>query len=182
LDLFGAQGFHDTSMEEIADEAGVTKPVVYQHFSSKRDLYLEVLRSVGEEMLRAIESSATSASTPHQQVLAGFDAYFSFVGANPSAFRILFGSGARLSEDFSEVVQEFEGQVAATIGGFIEAGVDREHRRLLGYAIVGLAEVSARRWVVESEPASKLDPAEGQLIAQRLAELVWAGLRGLPAE
>ena len=71
LDRFGAQGYHDTSMEEIADGAGVTKPVLYQHFPSKRELYLELLETVGASLTAAVTSSA-SESTPHQQLLAGF--------------------------------------------------------------------------------------------------------------
>jgi AcrR family transcriptional regulator len=182
LDRFAANGYHGTSMEEIADAAGVTKPVLYQHFGSKRTLYLELLETVGQELLQQVRDRAAAETEPHQQVLAGFLAYFRFVYERTSAFQLLFGSGARQSDEFADVVRNLEEQVAATIASFIDADIDSAHRELLGYAIVGLGEVTARFWVSRHEEAGypDLDPVEGKLLAARLADLVWAGLRGLP--
>jgi AcrR family transcriptional regulator len=182
LERFAANGYHGTSMEEIADTAGVTKPVLYQHFGSKRTLYLELLETVGQELLRQVRDRAAAETEPYQRVLAGFQAYFRFVCERTSAFQLLFGSGARQSDEFADVVRNLEEQVAATIAAFIDADIDSGHQELLGYAIVGLGEVTARFWVSRHEEAGYpgLDPAEGQLLAVRLADLVWAGLRGLP--
>jgi AcrR family transcriptional regulator len=178
LEKFAARGFHGTSMEEIADAAGVTKPVLYQHFPSKRKLYLELLDLVGRELLGLLIRSAQAENQPYQRVLAGFRAYFRFVGENTSAFQLLFGSGARRMDEFADSVATLEESIAATIGSLIDADIDQTHRDLLGYAIVGLAEVAGRRWVAQSSEALK--PAEGDRLAVRLADLVWAGLRGLP--
>jgi AcrR family transcriptional regulator len=182
LDRFAASGFHDTSMEDVADAAGVTKPVLYQHFSSKRTLFLELLETVGGELLRAVSDSAAAETHPRQQVLAGFRAYFRFVCEHTNAFRLLFGGGSRQGDDFADAIMRLEADVAATIARFIEADIDDSYRDLLGHAIVGLAEVTGRRWVSRhadpDEPS--LDPDEGEVLARRLADLVWAGLRGLP--
>ncbi|MGH9054755.1 MAG: TetR/AcrR family transcriptional regulator [Acidimicrobiales bacterium] len=182
LDRFATKGFHDTSMEEIADAAGVTKPVLYQHFPSKKQLYLELLDTVGTELLADVARRAGAETEPYRQVLAGFRAYFRFVCVRTSAFQLLFGSGARRNDDFADAVRVIEESVAATIAGFIDADVDKDHRDLLGYAIVGLAEVAGRRWVSVHEQGLEagLDPAEAEVLAVRLADLVWAGLRGLP--
>lgn len=178
---FAASGFHATSMDEIADAAGVTKPVLYQHFSSKRQLYRELLDTVGQELLETVASRAAAENAPYQRVLAGFRAYFRFVRLNTSGFQLLFGSGARRTDEFADSVRALEESVAATIGSFIDADIDAGHRNLLGYAIVGLAEVAGRRWVSQhGEGEAKLSDAEGDLLAQRLADLAWAGLRGLP--
>lgn len=176
-------------MDEIADAAGVTKPVLYQHFPSKKQLYKELLDSIGAELTSAVTSSATAA-TPHQQVLSGFRTYFRFVGLRPNAFRLLFGTGARRLDEFADTVREVEDNLAAVIAGYISAGLDDEHRHMLGYAIVGLAEVTGRQWAATPAPspggnpaaeaAGSLDPAEGERLAEWLASLVWAGLRGLP--
>ena len=176
LGLFAARGFHGTSVEDIAEAAGVTKPVLYQHFPSKRQLYMELLETVGAELTEAVTSSA-SASTPYQQVLAGFLAYFRFVARRPSAFTLLFGSGARRLDEFADAVGAVEDDLAATIAGYIDAGLDPEHRSVLGYAIVGLAEVTGRQW---ASRANGLDPADGDRLARWLADLAWAGLRSLP--
>ncbi len=182
LERFAAKGFHETSMEEIADAAGVTKPVLYQHFGSKRMLYLELLETVGDELLQEVAERAAAETNPYQRVLAGFRAYFRFVSERTSAFQLLFGSGARQSDDFADAVRNLEASVAATIASFIDADIDDGHRDLLGHAIVGLGEVTARLWVTRNEEAGggALDPEVGEVLAVRLSDLVWAGLRSLP--
>jgi AcrR family transcriptional regulator len=182
LERFAANGFHGTSMEEIADAAGVTKPVLYQHFGSKRTLYLELLETVGQELLQEVTVRAEAETHPHQQVLAGFRAYFRFVRERTSAFQLLFGSGARQADEFADAVRGLEASVATTIAAFIDADIDDGHRDLLGYAILGLAEVTGRLWVSRHTESGhpSLDATEAEVLAVRLADLVWAGLRGLP--
>ena len=181
IQRFAASGFHATSMDDIADAAGVTKPVLYQHFHSKRQLYRELLETVGQELLESVATSAAAESAPFNRVLAGFRAYFRFVRDKTAGFQLLFGSGARRTDEFADSVRKLEETVAATIGSFIEADIGIEHRNLLGYAIVGLAEVAGRRWVGQSQGGeAKISKAEGERLAQRLADLAWAGLRALP--
>jgi len=183
LDRFAANGFHGTSMEEIAEAAGVTKPVLYQHFGSKRTLYLELLETVGQELLQEVTDRAAAETHPYHRVLAGFRAYFRFVAERTSAFQLLFGSGARQADEFADAVRTLEASVASTIAAFIDADIDDDHRELLGYAVVGLGEVTARLWVnwhEDGTASSSLVPADAEVMAVRLADLVWAGLRALP--
>jgi AcrR family transcriptional regulator len=181
LERFGPNGFHATSMEEIAEAAGVTKPVLYQHFGSKRTLYLELLETVGQELLHEVTEQAAAETDPYRRVLAGFRAYFRFVCQRTNSFRLLFGSGARQTDEFAEAIGSWETRVASTIASFIEADIDADYRDLLGYAIVGLGEVAARLWVTRHlDGRSTLDPPEAEVLAVRLADLVWAGLRALP--
>ena len=79
LDVFAQRGFHAASMAEVAEAAGVTKPVLYQHFGSKRELYLELLDDVGQRLLEEVQKATAAAGGPRQQVAAGFAAYFRFV-------------------------------------------------------------------------------------------------------
>jgi len=74
LELFADRGYRATTMDDIAEAAGVTKPLVYQHFSSKRALYLELVESVSTELLGAIAEAAARADGPRQQVELGFAA------------------------------------------------------------------------------------------------------------
>ena len=173
LEEFAARGFHQTSMDDVAEAAGVTKPVLYQHFQSKRELYLELLDDVGSQLLGAITEATGSAGGPRQQVEAGFAAYFRFVAERQSAFRLLFGGGARRDRQFAEAVRRVEDSIAEAIAVLIEADIDDDHRRLLAHGIVGLAEGTGRHWV---GTARDLDP---DLLARRIAELAWAGLRGI---
>src|SRR2546421_12093092 len=102
LGVFAANGFHGTSMEDVADAAGVTKPVLYQHFGSKRELYLELLDDVGGRLMETISAAVAAAHGPRQQVHAGFLAYFRFVADHESASQLLFGSGARRDDEFAD--------------------------------------------------------------------------------
>src|SRR5947207_3675576 len=86
MEVFATNGFHRTSMSEVAEAAGVTKPVLYQHFGSKRELYLELLDDVGGRLMEEITKAVTGADGPRQQVHAGFRAYFHFVAHQRSAF------------------------------------------------------------------------------------------------
>jgi hypothetical protein len=75
-----------------------------------------------------------------------------------------------------------EDALASNIAGFVDADIDDGHRELLGYAIVGLGEVAGRRWVAHHAEGAQpgMDASEAEVLAVRLADLVWAGLRGLP--
>lgn len=172
VEEFGVNGYHVTTMNRLAEAAGVTKPVLYQHFPSKRDLYLAVLHDVGERLREAIAGATSSASTGHEQVEAGFRAYFGFFANEPAAFQVLFGDAARNDDEFAAVSHRVEAALADTIASLITVGTDAEDRRLLAFGIVGLAEGSSRYWV-----ARGLD-IDAERLAHRMAELVWFGLRG----
>src|SRR5579863_9938072 len=79
LELFALRGYRATTMDDIAERAGVTKPLLYQHFSSKRALYLELVDSIAQDLLTAIRSAVLRAGGPRQQVELGFAAYFQLV-------------------------------------------------------------------------------------------------------
>jgi AcrR family transcriptional regulator len=174
LHVFGDEGFHVASMNDVAEAAGVTKPVLYQHFRSKRDLYREVLTDVGNQLLDAITKATAAARTPHEQVELGFEAYFRFVATNQAAFRVLFGGGTRRDEEFAAQVAEVEGAIAEAIATLIDVeGLTGPERRQLAHGLVGLAEGTSRLWVAEGaeEPPEQL--------ARLLADLAWRGLRGV---
>lgn len=173
LDAFASRGFHATSMDDIAESAGVTKPVLYQHFGSKRQLYLELLDDVGRQLLDAITSAAATATGPRQQVEAGFAAYLDVVDARPSAFRLLFGSGARRDEEFADAVRNVEHAIATQIGALIAADIDDAQRTVLAHAIVGMAEGAVRSQLVDGRPF------DAPRLARQLADLAWGGLRNV---
>jgi AcrR family transcriptional regulator len=173
LEVFARQGFHATSMDEIAETAGVTKPVLYQHFRSKRALYRELLDDVGARLLDAVTKATASAAGPRQQVEAGFEAYFRYVARHESAFRLLFGGGSRRDAEFANAVRQVEDAIADAIASLIDVDIDDDHRRLLAHGIVGLAEATAQHW------ARRGRPGDVATLARRTAELAWGGLRGI---
>ena len=180
LNLFADRGFSATTMDDIAEAAGVTKPLLYQHFESKRALYLELVDSVAATMLEAIGKAVAAAEGPRQQVEGGFAAYFDLVVTHADAFRLLFGSEAPDDPELSAAVRRVEDTVAEAVDVLIDAGLDRDHRLLLAHAVVGMAEGASRHLLATLDPAAgPPDPGEGTLQARRLAELAWAGLRSV---
>jgi AcrR family transcriptional regulator len=177
LERFALAGFHPTSMEDIAEAAGVTKPVLYQHFGSKRALYLELLEDVGAQLMDAITKATAQAAGPREQVEAGFAAYFRFVSERRSEFRLLFGGGTRRDTEFADAVRRVEEAIADAVASLIEADIDPAHRRQLAHGIVGLAE-GASRYALDQEhrAGTTVDP---EMLARRVAQLAWAGLRGI---
>jgi AcrR family transcriptional regulator len=176
-DVFATSGFSATAMDDIAAAAGVTKPVLYQHFRSKRELYLELLDDVGQRLLEEVQKATAAAGGPRQQVESGFGAYFRFVADNESAFRLLFGGeGREADREFADVVRRVEDAMADAIAALIEADIDDDHRRLLAYGVVGMAEATSRHWVL----SGRRQPVD--TLSRRVADLTWAGLRGIRSE
>ncbi len=172
--VFAERGFHSTSMNDIADAAGVTKPVLYQHFRSKRDLYRVVLEDVGGRLEDTIAKAAAGAPGPREQVEAGFRAYFRFVAEEQDAFQVLFGGDTRRDPEFARQAAATETSIATAIAGLIDIeGIEPEHQALLAHGLVGLAEGASRRWLADGD---RSDPS---VLAAQVAELAWAGLRGI---
>ncbi|HET6952939.1 MAG TPA: TetR/AcrR family transcriptional regulator [Acidimicrobiales bacterium] len=174
LRVFAEQGFHDASMNDIAVAAGVTKPVLYQHFTSKRDLFSELLEDVGRDLQDTITKAVAAAPGPHEMVEMGFAAYFDYVNRHRDAFMLFYGGGIARDTEFSEMVNQVERAVAALVAGLIEIeGLSDEARRVLGHGIVGMIEGASIHWL---RSGSDADPAA---LAQQLADLAWKGLRGV---
>jgi AcrR family transcriptional regulator len=178
-DVFAERGFSATSMDDVAVAAGVTKPVLYQHFRSKRALYTELLHSTGDQLLIALRCATDSATTGRARVEAGFDAYFRYVTAHPNAFRLLFGASVRNNPTFGEIHDRFVEQVAATITDLIEIDAPTAQRTALAHALVGMAESTSRRALADFE--SDGDEFDAKQLARWLSELSWFGLRGVRA-
>lgn len=173
LHEFAAKGFHATSMNDVARTGGVTKPVLYQHFASKRALYLALIDDVAAGMLEAIGRATTDAPDGQNQTQSGIIAYFEWMAANRTSFVLLFGSGARREEEFSTALRNIERLIADAIAPLIDAGLDREHQRRIAYALVGMSEGVSRYLIANGE---SFDPA---LVGSQLANFAWAGLRGI---
>lgn len=173
LGVFAGRGLDGASMNDVADAAGVTKPVLYQHFASKRALYQALLEEVGASLRTAITKATVEASTPREQVERGFAAWYRWINDERDGFRLLFGSGTRRDSGFAATVRGVEDALAGAIAPLIQADVDADHQRILAWGLVGMAEASARRLVAEPVP---FDP---ERVGHQLADLAWAGLRGV---
>lgn len=170
---FAEGGFHATSMDEIAESAGVTKPVLYQHFPSKRALYIELLENAGSRMLTTLADSIVAAGTPRERVEAGFAAYFRFVAEEGASFQLLRDSSMRSDDDFATIFEEIINAVTETLATLIDMP-DEQQRVVLASAIVGVSESVSRR--VLRKDVAALSPEQ---LAAWCAEMAWFGLRGV---
>ena len=173
LEVFSGRGYHETTMDDIAAGAGVTKPVLYQHFSSKRALYLYLVADVGERMASAIAQKTSKARSPHDQVNAGLRAYFDFIDDNRAAFLLLFEGADRSDADVATAVNRIEDSMAEMVAPLIAAGITVDQQRALAYGLVGAAEAAGRAWAT-----GKLDFDISRLSSE-ISELAWSGLRGI---
>jgi len=176
LQVFADKGFYGTSMNEVAEAAGVTKPVLYQHFTSKEALYRELVDELGTRLERAIVEGVADADGPRQQVEAGFHAYFRWATREGPAFRVLFAEHNRADPVLATAIEKLESAVADRVAGFIEVeGLSDDERQVLAYGVVGLAESTSRHWL-----GLGLGPGTGaDAFAAQVAQLAWSGLRGV---
>ena len=170
--LFAKLGFHGLSMERLAETAGVSKPVLYQHFPGKRDLYLALVRDAVAEMEAQVSKALDGTDDNRARVHGAIAAYVDFVGDR--RFPLVFGpSGTADDDEVRAVVQEATDNVAQAVGSLIaeDAGLDQAAAHLLGSALRGLAMDGARWWIEHPD----LEKAE---VVRLLSRLAWRGLGG----
>lgn len=173
LGVFSSKGYHNTSMNEVAEAVKVTKPVVYQHFDSKRALYIELLHDVADDLVATVTKAAAGTSDPREQTERGMVAYFRWVSERRDAFSLLFESSERVDEEFAGIVAEFENNAAAAIAPLITADVSPADQATFAVGLVGMAETVSRHVIASGRD---FDP---ETLGRTLAALAWGGLRSL---
>ena len=176
LEIFVAQGYHAAAMDDIAERAGVSKPVLYQHFPSKLELYVALLDEHAEAMVSAVRDALASTTDNKQRVEATIAAYFRFVDEDGGAFRLVFESDLTNQEAVRERVEGVTARCADAISEVIreDAGMPAEEAMLLAVGLTGMAQVAARYWL-SSDGSIPRDAA-----ARLLASLSWRGIGGFP--
>ena len=176
LEVFTAAGSHSAAMDEIADRAGVSKPVLYQHFPSKLDLYLAVLDTHIDSLVFAIQRAIQSTPENSIRVQATIAAYFDFIEADGEAFRLLFESDMNVEPAVRERLNRMTYDCAAAVSAVIslDTGLPQEAAMLLGVGLIGSAQVTARHWL---ERDSKLTREQAQNL---VTNIIWRGISGFP--
>lgn len=171
VEVFARRGFHSTSMNDVADAAGVTKPVLYQHFDSKQELYQALLEEAGSRLRSTIDRAVGTATSGKQQTERGFTAYFRWVADDHDAFLLLFGTRANRDEESTATIRRITAEIADAIAPLIAVDIDPDHRRAVAHGLAGLAEGVSRHLV---ERGAQFDP---DVLGRQIADLAWAGLR-----
>ena len=173
--VFAKRGYEGTSMEEIADRAKVSKPIVYEHFGGKEGLYAVIVDREMDYVMRRI-TDAIATGTPRQRVAQAALAFLTYVKDHPDGFAILAHDTpmsspktgmASLLEDVAERVGDV---FAAT---FKAAGYDPKAAPIYAHALVGMVTFVGKWWTESRKPAV-------EDVAAHIAALAWMGLRHLP--
>ena len=176
LEVFVAQGYHAAAMDDIAERAGVSKPVLYQHFPGKLDLYLALLDASCDTIIDNCREALASTTDNKDRVAATMKVFYSYVASKEGAFRLVFESDLTSEPDVRERVDRVTVECAALIADVIrsDTGLPDEASELLAVSLVGMAQVSARFWLAGGGGISQDDAAA------LIAGLAWRGIRGYP--
>jgi AcrR family transcriptional regulator len=174
--VFSRRGYHTVTMDAVAREAGVTKPILYDHFPSKRELYLalleEDLQSLGDRLSDALESSPGN----RERIRASFQAYFDFVDDHAEGFRLLMQEAVGGEREFRDMVFRFRDrlldQVTEVMLRESRGNLDRKEAADVALGLIGMAEMVAQR----NPGASKKDRRR---TVDTLVRLAWRGITGL---
>jgi AcrR family transcriptional regulator len=175
-EVFVAQGYHTTGMDDIAERAGVSKPVLYQHFPGKFDLYLALLDEGIRSLIEALREALEATTDNKQRVRGAVSAYFAFVDDPDGAFRLVFESDLTNEIAVRERVEAADDVCSSLLGQVIAEDTDLpiKQAELLASGLLGTAEIAARRWLRDGDRIAREDAVE------LIASLGWRGIRGFP--
>ena len=176
-DVFTSKGYHAAAMDDIADAAGVSKPVLYQHFPSKLDLYLALLDTSCDRLVEVVREALDSTEDNADRVVATMGAFYEFVSSASGEFRFVFESDLTGDGQVQQRLWRVNNEIADAIAEVIvsDTGLPADQAKLLAISLVGTAQVSARWWV--SNGRRHVELAEAKQLVSRLA---WRGIRGFP--
>ena len=174
--VFVAHGYHAAAMDDIAEQAGVSKPVLYQHFPGKLELYLALLDTHCDALLDRIREAMAGTTDNKARLRDAVRVYYDFVGHESEAFRLIFESDLRNEPTVDERVKRVIHVSISAVTDMIvsETGLGRDQAELLAAGLVGAAETSARFWLAGGR---RVDQAEAE---QALTVLAWRGLASFP--
>ena len=175
-DVFADQGYHAAAMDDIAERAGVSKPVLYQHFPGKLELYLALLDQSCDQVISAAAKALESTDDNKQRVTATMHAFYDYVADAEGAFRLVFESDLTNEPAVRARVDRVTIECAKLIAHVIadDTGLPEEQSQLLAVSLVGMGQVSARFWLAESGSITQAEAAA------LVAGLAWRGIGGYP--
>lgn len=177
---FASDGFHGVTMDEIAEEVGVSKPMIYAYFESKEGLCRALMVRAREQMFAAIDEAVSIKDPPDQQLWSGVLSFLSFVEENQDAWTVLFldtpGGEHQLAREALRVRDQTTRLVHQLLGEATEArglGPDQVlATEPIAHALVGAGESIAHWWLANPGP-------EKEMVALWLTNFAWSGFGAL---
>jgi AcrR family transcriptional regulator len=174
--VFGRNGFHSASMDTVAKEAGVTKPILYDHFPSKKDLYLALLDADLNNLLERVKEALDSPIGNRERIRAGFQAYFDFVDEHAEGFQLLMQETVGTDREFRERVRRMRDGILDAITDLIvresQGRLDRPGAETVALGLIGMVETVAQR-----DPGGLGERRKAAV--DILVQLAWTGITNL---
>lgn len=175
-EVFVTRGYHASGMDEISEVAGVSKPVLYQHFPSKLDLYVAVLQNYVDSLIAGVRQALRSTTDNRQRVRAAVAAFFDFVDNESQGFRLIFESDLKGEAQVHRLVDSATEACVDAVYDLVahDSGLDPYRARILAVGLVGASQVTARYWLEANRPIPKEEAVDTTVV------LAWGGLSHVP--
>jgi AcrR family transcriptional regulator len=175
LQLFADRGYHGVSLDEIAAEAGVTKPVIYDHAISKSDLYSGVLQRQHEELLSHIVEHLDDEGPLEERVRSALRTLFGWARHNPFAWRLLFGDDTTADADVAAIHRAVQSRASHEVSKRVLSGIratsQEEVTRLemIGEILGGATRSLIRWWHTHPDIPE-------EVLVETLVAVIWRGM------
>lgn len=191
VDVLGSRGYHNVSMDDIAEAAGVSKALVYQHFESKDDLYMEVMRIYQERITQTVLPAWSQDLPQQERFWRGFVAFFTFVEENKRAWGVLYRDAVEIDDAMVKGIHTLNTELAETVASvFVEDLASRNADPLLtqyalaaGHAVVGACHALADYWLEHpEETVLRLASTAMAVLWKGFGEMIDDGTPWFPSE
>ena len=175
-EMFVDRGYHATGMDEIAERAGVSKPVLYQHFSSKLDLYLAVLQQHVDILVSSVRQALRTTTDNRQRLRSAVQSFFDFIEHDSQGYRLIFENDYVTEPQVAAQVKVATEACTDAVFDLIsnDSGLDPHRARMIAVGLVAISVDCARYWINADRPVSKEDAVEGTV------QFAWGGLAHVP--
>lgn len=171
--LFAEYGYAETSIEAIAQSAGVTRPMVYNYFGSKEGIYMACQQWAREQLEQALLGAAGNSDNLENRIHQIADAYFSFVANNPNTWNILYGGGVAVAGNIAQLASDLRFATVSKLAALMRADapthISDQELTLIAHGISGAGEQIAKWW--------KANPDVPQAtVVNTHVKLIWSGI------
>ncbi|MGH3877695.1 MAG: TetR/AcrR family transcriptional regulator [Actinophytocola sp.] len=175
--VFSERGYHNASMDDISDVAGVSKPMIYAYLGSKEDLFAACIHREMSNLLEAVSRGVRAELPPDMQLWHGLRAFFDFVGEQRESWQVLHRQAISQGGPFSDELLAMRDRAISLVDTLLvrvatKQGIDDNATEALAAALVGAAESLADWWLDHPDVPSKA-------VASRLMNLAWMGFGDL---
>jgi AcrR family transcriptional regulator len=179
--LFAERGYAAVKMDEIAAEVGVTKPLLYNYFGNKEQLYIACMERSGDALTATVADAVSATASPGDALGAGMRAFFSFLDSDRAAWAVLFDETLPRGGEVADRVASYRGRIGEFVSGSLLAqlpqgkrGAARVEVEALSTALLGAAEALARWWL-------RTEALSADAAAELLISTIEPGLRARSA-